>query len=353
MPADSLRTKLFLALGGTIVGVGMGFAGAKIVKHFSPAMPAGAQFESVDDLRRAMLQRGDEDVKADDNVSLRTIIAPDPSDLIIYRLRPGVDTKFMGVNVKTNSFGMRGPETTLEKPPGTYRIALLGDSFAFGWGVEQDKMFAKVAEDTLNSKLTNEPKVEILNFGTPGYSTFQETALFREEGLRYKPDAVLVYFVENDFGLPFFIKHFGNDDALVMNDKFSDVRSDKSDEDAQQRSSDLLRRLDANRSLKSLAEFCKDNNIPVFLIVNPNRKWQKVQTRLRDTRKGTDIHFLSIRGEIERAVTERHLEANDLKLPNDPHPNALKHGILGEAIAAKLLPFITERKQISEISRKQ
>ena len=40
---------------------------------------------------------------------------------------------------RINSKGFRGEETPYEKPPGVYRIVLIGDSNAFGYGVCRSK----------------------------------------------------------------------------------------------------------------------------------------------------------------------------------------------------------------------
>jgi hypothetical protein len=110
-------------------------------------------------------------------VSLRAIVRSHPSDSIIYTLKPDLDLNFVRARVQTNSCGMRSPERPIVKPPGVYRIALLGDSFAFGWGVEQHETFAQKLEDVLNKRSRGHVKFEVLNFGVPGYSTFQEVAL--------------------------------------------------------------------------------------------------------------------------------------------------------------------------------
>src|SRR5215831_18680771 len=48
-----------------------------------------------------------------------------------FELRPGGLARGE-VEYRVNELGLRGPETTLEKPPGVRRVAVLGDSIAFG-----------------------------------------------------------------------------------------------------------------------------------------------------------------------------------------------------------------------------
>jgi hypothetical protein len=46
------------------------------------------------------------------------------------------------ITYRINSKGLRDDETTYEKPEGTFRIVLLGDSRTFGYGVPIEKHFS-------------------------------------------------------------------------------------------------------------------------------------------------------------------------------------------------------------------
>lgn len=87
-----------------------------------------------------------------------------------------------------NSFGMRGPETAIEKPAGTTRILFVGDSFTLGYTVDDEKSFVRVLERDL---LADGHKVEALNGGTEGYSTDQELLFLQTVGKQFKPDYVV------------------------------------------------------------------------------------------------------------------------------------------------------------------
>ncbi len=342
MNGDSLRIKILLLVGGTLFGAvfGYGIFRAALWYRGASVVPEGAAFENLDDFRRAMLTRDDRDIRSDKSVSFRSIIAPNPSDLIIYTLKPHLDVMFEGAPVRTNSFGMRNRETTVEKPAATYRIALLGDSFAFGWGVEMDKSFASVMERSLNASLADGEKVEVLNFGVPGYSTFQEVALLQSLGAQFKPDAVLVYFIENDFGLPFFVKNFNTDGSLVNNKHFHDLKDESEDTEAELGHVALQENLDANRALKKLNEYCAENGMKLIVVVNPGKNFEKTVKRLRKSQELPGLNFISIREEVKGEIAQRQLPDSVLQLPKDPHPSAVKHDILGRALAAKVLPII-------------
>ncbi len=335
------KTKIYLIIFGSIVGISFGCLVGFIVKKivFPSNLSAGAEFENISDFRRAMIGHDERDIKENNNVSLRTMIEPNDSDLIIYTLKPNLDVKFEDVNVKTNSFGLRGPEITKEKPADVYRIAMMGDSFVFGWGVDEDKIFTRVLETELNkiNKL-NDKRAEVLNFGVPGYSTFQEVALFQEKAVNFNPDAVIVYFVENDFGLPFFIKNFSDPDKkLVNNSHFEEIREKVDDQVEDNDNIALLKNLDANRTLKKLDEFCQQKGVKLFLVINPNKKVPELEKKLWVLNDTKFLKKLSLREDVLSKVKEMNLTPEQLRLPKDPHPSAIKHQIIGEVMAKHLL----------------
>jgi hypothetical protein len=107
-----------------------------------------------------------------------------------------VETPEYSVTETTNSHGLRGPETTYEKPRNTYRILILGDSFAEGYVVNLDSTVARVQERLLNA--VGDRHYEVINGGTRGYSTDQELLFFDAEGRRYHPDLTILFFYVND-----------------------------------------------------------------------------------------------------------------------------------------------------------
>src|SRR5439155_18563168 len=61
-------------------------------------------------------------------------------------------------SVSTNSLGLRGPEVSKDKKPGEKRVLLVGDSFTWGWGVNDDQTFAACLEHLLVG-------VKVINLG--------------------------------------------------------------------------------------------------------------------------------------------------------------------------------------------
>jgi lysophospholipase L1-like esterase len=114
-----------------------------------------------------------------------------------------------------NRFGMRGAETVMAKPQNVWRIAIVGDSVTYGLGVEADETFASLLESRLNE--TGIGPVEVLNFGVPGYSTFQEYVLLKNRVLRFDPDLVVVTFTPDDVETSPVVINVGGNMCLFRN----------------------------------------------------------------------------------------------------------------------------------------
>ena len=97
--------------------------------------------------------------------------------------------------LKFNSEGMRDIEHNLKKPEGTYRIAVIGDSYVTAQEVAFDETFFRQLQLVLNRQGYN---VEVLGFGVRGFGTDQEYLLLENYALRYDPDLVILAFVPND-----------------------------------------------------------------------------------------------------------------------------------------------------------
>ena len=107
---------------------------------------------------------------------------------IFYTHKPGLDRVAFGVDLSTNSVGFRGPEWDTEKAAATYRIVLIGDSHAFGFGVPYKESVGEVLADILGD--LGSRQVQVLNFGVNGYNSQQEFAVFQQYAFRFDPDLI-------------------------------------------------------------------------------------------------------------------------------------------------------------------
>jgi hypothetical protein len=119
-----------------------------------------------------------------------------------YALRPGMEGRYRKEGesfVRINSDGLRDREHSKEKPADTIRIAVLGDSYAEAFQVDQEQAFWSVMEKQLQQcGAFAHKKIEVINFGVSGYGTAQELITLREKVWQYSPDAVLLTLTTNN-----------------------------------------------------------------------------------------------------------------------------------------------------------
>jgi hypothetical protein len=113
-----------------------------------------------------------------------------------YTLIPLLDTHALGADLRTNSLGFRGSEWARDKRAGTLRIALIGDSHAFGFGVDFAATVGEVMATLLRERLGR--PVEVLNFAVNGYNARQQLAVLRSFALDFRPDLVVLVPCNND-----------------------------------------------------------------------------------------------------------------------------------------------------------
>lgn len=116
--------------------------------------------------------------------------------------RPGasgwIETPEFTSYVSFNSRGLRDREIELPKPPGGFRVLVLGDSFVEGAQVPVEDTVSRRLEAILAGMAPTRP-VEAVNAGNAGFGTAQELLFLEHDGAAYQPDVVvLVYFVDND-----------------------------------------------------------------------------------------------------------------------------------------------------------
>jgi hypothetical protein len=108
-----------------------------------------------------------------------------------------IKTNEFTTHVKISPLGLRDRRTSYHKPPGVYRILLLGDSFVEAVQVPTHDSVAERLERALSQRMGG--PVEVINAGVAAYGTGQELLLLEQEGFKYQPDLVaLVFFVGND-----------------------------------------------------------------------------------------------------------------------------------------------------------
>jgi len=123
------------------------------------------------------------------------VVVPSDTPGLIYTMRPNVGG--------SNSHGYFDYEYSLEKPPGVFRIVVIGDSVAVGQNVGWEESFAKLLERRLNDERP-ERRWEVVVLARSGYGTSQELILLRDEAFDYQPDLLLWSYVLNDPAHPLY-----------------------------------------------------------------------------------------------------------------------------------------------------
>ena len=104
-------------------------------------------------------------------------------DALGYKLNPA--------DPGVSSLGIRHREIPPDKPPGLFRVVVLGDSVAF-----DTDGFVTLLRNRSGAIRTGE--VEVVNAAIPGYTTYQERTLLERDLLAVKPDLVILQFCLND-----------------------------------------------------------------------------------------------------------------------------------------------------------
>jgi hypothetical protein len=120
---------------------------------------------------------------------------------LLRRTRPGASFEHHSVDgswrFRINRQGFRDDrDYTYAKHEDRQRILVLGDSQAMGYENDLDDTFPFQLGVTLRSRGV---PAEIMNTGVAGFGTAEELAFLENEGLHYRPDAVVLMFYRNDY----------------------------------------------------------------------------------------------------------------------------------------------------------
>ena len=287
-------------------------------------------------------------------------------------------------DLQLNSQGFNDVEFKVAKDPGTYRILGLGDSFTFGTLPYQNNYLTLLEEDLNRSG----KKVEIINMGIPGIGPKDYLAMLANEGLKLKPDMVLLsFFIGNDFqaepetrrlysysyvasfvyylvvlkrgfqGRVVVGKTIYHDDVPTFtDDRFLSIESERSEnyrKQNQQFQSDLSTAL---RYLIQIKRICDDRHIALVVALIPdevqiNRQLQaKVLQAKSAAASAGDFDFTLPNRLLSGKLKEQNIEVMDLfdtfaqvgtqtvlYKPNNTHWNIAGNRLAADLIGAKLL----------------
>ncbi len=227
----------------------------------------------------------------------------------------------------------------VEKPDDVFRIAVLGDSFAYGLYVDTDKNFAELLEEKFAHDIQCTKRIEILNFGVPAYDIEFATERYRLRAAKYTPDAVL-WFTEagdfqqvNDLFQPILRKHaaaaapgvpfdFFNMPGDVLNTIWPLAREEAR---ALMTPGEML-----EREMAALKKFRADFNGSLILFsIPPAMQGNNVRKALIGFAQNATNTTVIL-------DTVSPWDASYQVLPDDPHPNELGSRLIADALSHKL-----------------
>ena len=168
--------RVLTVVGGLVVAFVVGEVGLRLAGSVTYREPPGRRPESV---------------------WRETVHRPSSVPGLAYELAPNIEKFSHKTKIRTNSHGMRDEEPLAGDT--VKRIAVVGDSYTFGSGVEQESIYPIVLQRLLNSTDSEASfKVDVLNFGVSGYSTRDEAVVVERKVLSWNPSTVIIGYVLND-----------------------------------------------------------------------------------------------------------------------------------------------------------
>jgi lysophospholipase L1-like esterase len=276
-------------------------------------------------------------------------------------------TYFARRQAEQNSLGFREREFAPAKPPDTYRIAVVGDSLAWGIGVSPGERFSGRLERALNGRRRSGPTYEVLNFSHSGWDTAEELDVLRTVVLPMRPDFVVLQWYVNDFengdrvgrprpaplvpweSLRLWLFHAS---ALysVLEDKW--VRVQEWLGPLPTYPEYMYRRFGDPRSppsaaavatLRAFIAECRQREVPVTVLLFPHAgpdlaagryEYDYLHDRVLETCRAEGIGCVDLRPTFAAHADYRRLWVSAL----DPHPSALAHRLAAERLLEAFEP---------------
>ncbi|MBI2373524.1 MAG: SGNH/GDSL hydrolase family protein [Deltaproteobacteria bacterium] len=126
-----------------------------------------------------------------------------PHHYLVYSLNPEASWSNAEVDGGrshdfVNELGYRGEPLALEKPPGVFRIVCIGGSTTFGINQAADELTYPSQLEAILTERFSSPRFEVVNAGTPGWTSAESLVNFQFRVLELSPDAVVSYDGVND-----------------------------------------------------------------------------------------------------------------------------------------------------------
>lgn len=226
---------------------------------------------------------------------------------------------------------------------GTYRLAVLGDSFAFGLFVNtKDNFSEKLSELLAAHPVCTTQSYEVINFGVPGYDVRYAAERYKRKGDAYHPDAVIWFLQGEDFFLDtdlYLAREEAYKEQLKASGAAERLGAFSEDQFAASKLSykenlDYYTALDSEGRRQFIApqvaalELWRETYAPALILVTPAAGEEEYKTLLKTFARSHPNTF--------------YLEISDFETfhPYDYHPNVNGH----RKIANAIYQFLTEKQ---------
>jgi hypothetical protein len=261
----------------------------------------------------------------------------------IFRFKPNLTWEHDGI--ATNSYGLIGPECSVQKPPNTRRLALLGSSISSGHMVRADQNYAALLEKRLNAGHPGaaSQRFEILNFAVVSYTLPQILDTAVEDVPRFDPD---VYLIDvNELGVALeWVRHLVQITHLGIDPKYEFLRTvlrqagvSPEDDDAVIRGKLAPYRIPVLRGVfQELKANAARHHASLILLLVPGVEPADMSANRIHTVQGVldslHVPVVDVLDTYDSFLNRAQLVA----YPGDVHPNARGHAMLAGNLYRKL-----------------
>lgn len=126
-----------------------------------------------------------------------SFIRPSNNANLFYELLPNVRVKWNNSIVVTDPSGyFRISEVQKEPVLPDIKVALVGDSTAFGWKVNYEETYGEILRKKLEDY--THKSISLRNYSVPGYNSHQILTTLKERVLEWNPDLIILHYDHND-----------------------------------------------------------------------------------------------------------------------------------------------------------
>lgn len=256
--------------------------------------------------------------------------------VIGHEHRKNRQATLQSVQIRTNNFGMRGPNIDLDRS-GERRILFLGSSLTLGWGVPEPETLPAILNDRLGDR------IEVVNAGVCNYNTTQYVELFMTKLTVLNPtDIVLQYFINDTEVLSpsqsnWLIRH--SQFAITLWQILNRVIKKNTEQDTltyykrlyQKNAPGYKAMLNALDRIKAYAD---EKKIRVYLLMSPDfynladYQYEFIHRIMEQEASARGIFFIDLLSAFKGVTITK--PQSLWVMPNDPHPNGKTNQLMAD-----------------------